>query len=180
VNALDLCLIFSLSKKNIKQFFLVFRMKNFVWCEALSVGIDELDTQHKHFLELVNTAHLIKKNKKNSKKVAEELMIEIEAYARKHFDTEEKYFEEYNYPKAAEHALEHVKLLERISAMYDGVLFESISIDKVADLLDDWLEHHLLTSDMDYAKFINTKRECGDGVFSWFCRVLKRIQWFFS
>jgi len=155
-------------------------MKKLEWCDALSIGIESLDNQHKHFIDLVNRARSLSAKKKCSKKDASELVAEIEAYARKHFDTEEKLFNEFDYPKAAEHELEHVKLLGKVQALYDGMLFESVTINQVVDLLDDWLENHLLKYDMDYARFINTKKECGEGFLSWFCRVMKKIKWFLS
>ncbi|MFA6064412.1 MAG: bacteriohemerythrin [archaeon] len=131
-------------------------MGRFVWSEKYSVGVKEIDEQHKYFIDLLDRADELLKQK-NPNSGADDIVKELEAYARKHFDTEEKFLKSINYNKILEHSIEHLKLLEKTNLLYDGVLVGKVKLRDVVDFLEDWLDHHLLTFDKEYADFIKKK-----------------------
>ncbi len=131
-------------------------MVKFVWTDKYSVGVKEIDDQHKYFIDLINRANDLLDKKVNND-AAEEIVKELDAYARKHFDTEEKFLKSINYDKLLDHEIEHLRLIEKTNLLYDGVLTGNVNIIKVTEFLEDWLEHHLLTFDKQYADFIKKK-----------------------
>jgi len=131
-------------------------MPKFVWSEKYAVGVKEIDDQHKYFIDLINRANALLEKKCNND-AAEEVVKDLEAYARKHFDTEENFLKSIKYDKLLEHEIEHLRLIEKTNLLYDGVLTGNVNIAKVVEFLEDWLEHHLLTFDKQYADFIKKK-----------------------
>ncbi len=72
------------------------------WENKYSVKIPEIDKQHQHLIELLNSLYdsmRIGESKKNLQHILQELIT----YTDMHFKTEEKYFEQYNYSKKSTH-----------------------------------------------------------------------------
>lgn len=64
------------------------------WSEKLSVGIKEIDDQHKHFIGIVNKLHeSVEKGDVTDE--LDKIFVELNDYAAFHFETEEKYFENF-------------------------------------------------------------------------------------
>jgi len=123
-----------------------------MWTPKLSMGIKEIDDQHKHFIALLNKVNLVKPTE-NKEKVGK-LITELMEYARIHFTTEERYFEKYKYPFAKEHMAQHEKLLS--NAIKFSNKFDEVGVKVIPELalfLKDWLEQHLAKHDQKYAKY---------------------------
>ena len=128
------------------------------WNKSLSVGIEEIDDQHKYFIGLVNKADSLIRDgvtKEEQLKVAKELG----AYAQKHFETEEKYMQKMNYPFLEEHKAEHRKLVLEAEAFYLEISLGQKNIAELCIFLWKWLENHLKTHDMKYAEFFKNKNK---------------------
>jgi hemerythrin len=124
----------------------------FKWTQKMSVGISEIDDQHKHFISLLNKVNLVKTTDKKEK--VSQLLADLMEYARVHFTTEEKYFEKYKYPFANEHLAQHEKLLEdviKFSNKFDKV--GPIMVPELSVFLKEWLENHLAKHDVKYARY---------------------------
>lgn len=123
------------------------------WSEDLSVGIREIDNQHKHFIGELNRAHSLCSSRDPDLKTIRGIAIGVMDYAREHFTTEESYFKKHDYPYAKEHEAEHAKLLERSIEFYDRLdSGEDVSMEFL-EFLKEWLEDHLKTHDMKYARY---------------------------
>jgi hemerythrin len=123
------------------------------WNDEISVGINEIDEQHKKLIDTINEAYKILPKKKDSKSI-EDILNRLIDYAKVHFTTEEKYFDKYNYPDKEVHKKEHndfvFQLLHFVSDFEKG----NTDIDtKLLIFIKDWLNEHLLTSDQKYALF---------------------------
>ena len=124
-----------------------------VWEDKYSVGVVEIDNQHKKIFDIINKLlDLISTNaaKESLGGVIESLV----AYKTEHFATEEKYFKEFNYEDAEEHVKEHNKFNEKLSEMKSK--YPELTIEfafELIDFLEDWLIIHLMTADQKY-------REC--------------------
>jgi len=120
------------------------------WEEKYSVGVKEIDDQHKQFIEIMNNFYVsFYANKSNDK--LEEIFTKIINYGEKHFATEEKYFNLYNYEKSDEHKADHQKLKEKVLSLYDEFKAEkaNIAVD-LMDFLENWLVDHLINQDQKY------------------------------
>jgi len=132
-------------------------MSFFTWNEKYSVGIRELDAQHKQLITLLNELYEAMQNGAAESKLAK-IINELVNYTRTHFATEEKYMEKYNYIGLSSQKSEHSRFIEKINAFkqdYDaGKVALSLSL---ASFLKDWLSSHILGSDKQYGPVLTAR-----------------------
>jgi len=127
------------------------------WTDSYSVGIAEIDKQHKKLIDLINTLHDAMA-KGQAKSVIGKILGELITYCANHFAAEEKLFDQYGYPDSAEHKDKHQKMTAKVLALQQQ--FEqgktTITMD-VMDFLQQWLDKHILGTDKKYGPFLNSK-----------------------
>ncbi len=132
-------------------------MALFDWNEAYAVDIVEIDDQHKKLVLLVNQLHDAI-NIGKGKEVLGSILNELIDYTHYHFQTEEKYFDMYNYPDTDIHKQQHKELVEQVIDLQKK--FNSgepvLTID-VLNLLRDWLNDHIVGSDVKFGPFLKGK-----------------------
>lgn len=132
--------------------------KTIVWTEEMSVGVKEIDEQHKFFVSLIsNLYNAIYENK--VKDELEKIMNSLVGFADLHFATEEKYFDKFNYEFSEDHKQRHKDLTKKTLDFYKE--FEAGNSDiamRLADFLTDWLVEHLEVADK---KYVNCFHEHG-------------------
>uniref|UniRef100_A0A7C3WBY7 Bacteriohemerythrin n=1 Tax=Fundidesulfovibrio putealis TaxID=270496 RepID=A0A7C3WBY7_9BACT len=122
-----------------------------VWTDTLSVGIAELDAQHRSLVELLATLHRAVLAGED-RQIMSGVIKQLNAYMRDHFSSEERWMEAHAFPGLAEHRTLHVDFAERM------VHFELDFLAGQADLsrellryLSDWLANHIMGADQLYA-----------------------------
>jgi len=126
------------------------------WTEELSVGVDEIDDQHKemfHTLSSLFAAMAAGRAAMEAGKVIDFLGW----YAVNHFQTEEKYMDEYRYPDVEAHKKEHEEFRARFSVYKNELDERGISSTLVMHLLkeiSDWLADHIGVTDIKLGKFL--------------------------
>jgi len=83
--------------------------------------------------------------------VMESVFTRIGEYAKFHFDTEERYFDEFHYAGAAEHKQKHQEFREAFAKISSDYLTDHITASfNLADFLEDWLFDHVMNMDKKY------------------------------
>ncbi len=131
-------------------------MEKIEWSDSLSLGIKEIDEQHAKFIGYINSIALIN-NDPTKREKARQILNELRDYAKHHFDTEEKYFKKYRYPKTEEHMLEHFNLLKKLEELSKNFLEEKANSKEILEFMQDWFENHLKKHDTKYAKWFKEK-----------------------
>ncbi len=125
------------------------------WNDTFSVGIEEIDNQHKKLIELINQLHEAVKDRKTAE-VLDGILNELAEYTVYHFKTEEDYFEEFNYPETELHKKEHGMFVAKVIGYIDdnktGKLLISL---KVLNFLSYWLINHIGESDQKYVSLFS-------------------------
>jgi hemerythrin len=125
------------------------------WSDAkFSVGIANVDADHKKLAQYVNDLHAaLTAGKAND--VLGPLLAKLAAYTQEHFSREEGVWATGKYANLAAHKKEHADLLAKV-ADFKGK-FEAgnafVTFD-VMNFLRDWLINHIQKSDMGAAKAI--------------------------
>lgn len=125
----------------------------FKWTSEYSVGVVEIDDQHKVLIDLINRLFVTALNR-DHKDAVSEILDQLIDYTRSHFSREEELLGESTYPVLSEHQVQHrmfEKKIELIAARYrDGniVTFELINF------LKRWLREHILQADMGYTLYL--------------------------
>ncbi len=130
-------------------------MALFNWDSKLSVNVEEIDAQHKKLVQMINELNDAMKDRK-SKEILNNIIHGLIEYTGSHFLTEEKYFDEFEYPEASVHKKEHNDFVKKVSKFEndfnEGRLLLSIDI---MEFLKDWLVNHIQGSDKKYTTLFN-------------------------
>ncbi|HXK57545.1 MAG: hemerythrin family protein [Gammaproteobacteria bacterium] len=129
-------------------------MAKFVeWSDELSVGIEEIDAQHKVLAELINKMHTAIQDR-HGNQVVREILEELSDYTRIHFAVEESLMRILDYPGYEEHHEQHQQLLEQVVELKTKVDEGKASIGfELMHFLKLWLTKHIMEEDMNYSGF---------------------------
>lgn len=127
----------------------------FIWSDEYSVGVKLIDSQHKRFFEIANNIiDLAEKTPQREKLM--NLVNDLGDYAFYHLNTEEEYFDEFNYKEAGAHVLAHSDFREKVQHYFNLTRDEKTDIEKlapkVAEYTIDWLKNHIIAMDKKYSK----------------------------
>lgn len=127
-------------------------MEKLFWDEKYETGIDVIDFQHRILLERTNDLiDLVNKNEIEDNMFP--ILIFLEDYTHYHFDTEEQFFDSFDYINKEKHLEEHREFIKKIIEFKEQYAKGTVKIDK--DLLDyllNWLISHILDTDMNFTK----------------------------
>lgn len=126
-----------------------------LWDNSFSVNVREIDEQHEKLFDLINSLYDAMK-KGLGKEILPKIIDELFHYVEKHFSTEEKYFDRFNYPESESHKIEHYNFLKKVSEFKKS--YEEGQIGLTIDIitfLQEWLIRHIKVVDKKYSAFFN-------------------------
>lgn len=124
-------------------------MKHFVeWSDAFSVGVEEIDDQHKQLVHMINELHEGIDGGWGAE-AKEKVFVELAEYARVHFATEESLMSISNYPGSKGHKGQHHGLNEIVKEHISQYAQGSANISNYDLLLflKKWLINHIMEED---------------------------------
>ncbi len=132
-------------------------MSYFDWNDSFSVNVVEFDQQHKKLVEMINDLGEAMKQGKG-KDVLGKIINGLITYTETHFASEEKYFDQLNYPETATHKKEHKELAKKVADFEQGFEEGRIHLSmEIMVFLKDWLVEHIQGTDKKYSSFFNEK-----------------------
>lgn len=120
------------------------------WRDSLSVGITEIDEQHKRLVAIINKLFDAMSQGK-SKDVLHAIFSELSNYVVTHFGLEEKYMKQFGYDEYDYHKQEHTAFIQKLNDF--KIQFNSGKGSVTLELLNflkDWLLKHILGTDRKY------------------------------
>jgi hemerythrin len=125
------------------------------WTPEYSVGVAEIDEQHKKMFATVNNLYDAI-HAKGTTELLRKFIQEMVDYADYHFSTEEKYFEKFKYHEKDEHIKTHnvyrERVLKYVKEFEENKEFLSFEI---LDFLEDWWLGHIAKVDKRYMDFFH-------------------------
>lgn len=129
----------------------------FTWSEDLSVGIQEIDEQHKELVKLLNRLHEAVVSHHGST-ACSEILNQLAEYTRVHFIVEESLMRILHYPEFEQHKAEHEALVAQVVALQQKLAAGQATITfELLHFLKVWLTKHIAGSDRRYAGFFLEK-----------------------
>jgi hemerythrin len=120
-------------------------------------GNKEIDTHHRHLVELFNTflgAFRMQKHKDQLGSLLEQLVD----FATYHFHAEELWMSDCGYPDALAHCQEHETFIKRLSDIQKDFAAERRGVSlEVLQFLSRWLKSHIYGSDIRVARMSSRK-----------------------
>lgn len=132
-------------------------MKTINWRDEFSVGVAEMDRQHKKLLAMINRL-IEEQHTLTDQKTIADLLDGMIDYAEEHFRAEEYLMAEYAYDRKSWQEMRHKEFLEKtLSFMTAADIGPNILSVALLDFLSSWLVSHILTEDMQYKEFFRSK-----------------------
>jgi hemerythrin len=127
------------------------------WSDKLATGIPSIDDQHKRLIGIVNELHgAMRKGK--GRELIQKTLKELLGYTDYHFANEERAFDAYGYPSAAEHKKQHSLLIKQLGEQYVKLQRNEISLTvSTLEFLSNWVSNHIMLEDMKYVPFLKDK-----------------------
>lgn len=128
------------------------------WDDSMSVGNEEIDKDHKKLLGMINQLQTAAHYQTDAD-LAGEIMDELVAYTRYHFEREEGLMQKHHYTGYDAHKSQHDAMIKQISRFYDEYRFDQTrTIESLALYLKTWLVNHINGSDQEYVPFLKDKK----------------------
>ena len=125
-------------------------MDFFRWSEQYSVGVLEVDSQHKHLVSLINGLHEVMKRGAQQAEI-EALLEDLLAYTDFHFAAEEKLMARANYPDLAAHKAKHASMRQEVQRLLAAARGGGASVSiTLMSFLKNWLSRHIEGTDKQY------------------------------
>ena len=125
-------------------------MPPFEWSKECSVGIPEIDSEHRHLIELLGELRRCTHAGENSSLVSKALM-KVNEYAERHLRREELLLRIRGYPGYNEHKAEHDSYRKKVASLRVHADRRDLQV-RITNFLTEWWRFHILTSDQRYAR----------------------------
>jgi hemerythrin-like metal-binding protein len=119
------------------------------WDDSLSVGVEEIDQEHKKEVDLINALHDAQGDEQMT------LLKELVEHTKKHFATEEKYFDKFGYEDSEAHKAEHKAFLDKAAQIGADVEQGKELTEDIFDAVKTWLIDHIKSMDQKYTSCFN-------------------------
>ncbi len=125
-----------------------------VWDDDLSVGIQAMDEDHKHLLNLINNLRasvLCNTGEAFERQNLDDLL----EYTRSHLKREEALLEEHGFPNYEGHKAQHDQMISYVESYVRKYQEQGRKIlPEIADYLTLWLTDHIKVTDKQYSAYL--------------------------
>ncbi len=127
------------------------------WNDNLSIGIIQIDAQHKNLVNMLNQLYDAMSTGKG-KEIITKIVKDMSGYALTHFGTEEKLMQQHGYPEFVQHKKEHESFIKKVQEFNNEIQKGNLLIvSNIASFLKEWLIKHIQGTDKKYGPFLKEK-----------------------
>jgi hemerythrin-like metal-binding protein len=129
-------------------------VKDLVWGHILSVGVDEIDDDHRKLVSLFNILnHSVMEGDAPDYLAA--ILDELINCTVWHFSHEERLMLKYGYKGIAEHKMEHQELIKSAKELQQKILqTDNLVGNEDIEFLEHWLMEHIFTTDLKMGTYL--------------------------
>jgi len=129
-------------------------VKELRWDKILSVGIEEIDDDHRRLLDLFNILnHSVQEGA--APEYLEAVLEELINCTVWHFSHEERLMLKYGYERHQDHKMEHQELIDSVKELQHKILqSDNVVTDQDLEFLERWLTEHILSTDMKLGNYL--------------------------
>jgi len=129
-------------------------VKDLVWDNMLSIGVDEVDDDHRKLVSLFNILnHSV--TGEDAPEYLTAILEELINCTLWHFSHEERLMLKYGYEEYAKHKAEHRKLIKSAKELQQKILRAGNLVeDEDIEFLEHWLSEHILTADKRMGSYL--------------------------
>ena len=132
-------------------------MERISWDQSFSVGVAELDGQHRDIVKTINLLISDFDAQARSETISEAL-TRLTKYAAEHFETEERLLADHGYPELFSQKGDHKEFRKKVVALCADAMSGKPSMSKeLLQYLRDWWADHILKKDMKYRSYFTER-----------------------
>lgn len=132
-------------------------MSLLAWSNMFSVGVKDIDDQHKKLVDMANRLNDAMKAGQGRAEVGG-ILGELVEYTVNHFAFEERLMDKHAYPMSSQHKKEHQDLVRTVGEFKRKFeLGDAALTAEIMGFLRDWLSRHIMNSDKMFGKDLNGK-----------------------
>ncbi len=122
------------------------------WNDEYSVGVAEIDDQHKGVIDLFNVINAAIENREGWSDVFFKLE-KLREHARFHFSVEESLMRMHGYSEHAQHVELHGHFLDKLDQLQMTTLSRQVTMNTI-NYVSNWYTDHMKTQDRDFVRHI--------------------------
>jgi hemerythrin len=129
------------------------------WKQEMSVGIGDIDVQHRKIIGKMNEIAESIEKKGDPEKLKETVKF-LEVYLENHFRTEEMFMLHYVYPGLKEHQEKHADFVKRLEHLADNIRKGEVDAAELYNesfAVYNWFTIHIETVDKKMGEFLRSK-----------------------
>lgn len=132
-------------------------MEVFVWDKHFITGLEAVDTQHQHLVDIINRVGTMLLGRNSSNDDVQDIFEELSDYACYHFAEEEKLMDEVGVDRrhSIAHKLYHAQFVEQVVQMWNSRASLTNPAGILHNFLAAWLSFHILDVDHSMARQID-------------------------
>ena len=130
--------------------------KPFIWDNRYNTYVDEIDEQHQRLIKLIRKMRAVVENQFNQQ-IQISVLDELLDYTHYHFNTEETLMVEHQYPFSEIHKRQHDDFTFRIREFREDFCQGKAQAFRLLSFLINWLIDHILVSDKELCRYLNSK-----------------------
>jgi hemerythrin len=125
------------------------------WSNAMSVGVEALDRDHRVLVDLIRRIAVAREEDGDVRPLIAEVLAELVAYTVYHFNREEHVMAACGYPELEAHREEHNALTREVEDMQRrfGEADPDLGRNELLTFLTGWLNHHIMLQDKAYRAY---------------------------
>lgn len=132
-------------------------MPKIIWSDAFSVENEDINNQHRRWIEIFNDAYdkMMGNDYSLLSRIGVDALKQMRDYANMHFGFEEQYMADIRYPALEEHMRQHKIFelqLDRIDKDFEKGITKLNS--EIMKIIENWLVEHIQREDQKYNAFI--------------------------
>ena len=132
-------------------------MTLFLWKKSYNIGVPEVDAQHRRLVGMINELSDAMMDRHGQRTVPH-ILTELTDYIQLHFETEESYMQENQYPGIHQHKQMHIDLTRKVLDFREKAREgQEVKAKELLDFLCSWLKNHIMVEDKDFGAFILKK-----------------------
>ncbi len=127
------------------------------WREAYETGVEQMDTQHKKLIKLVNQLYAMLRQKAELDEL-DAILQEMSDYAEQHLRDEEALLHKHGYPdfnRQKESHQEYYDTMDELFAEMEVDKYEAAQ--KIYRFLRKWWIDHIVGEDKEYGEYLREK-----------------------
>jgi hemerythrin len=123
------------------------------WDETFSVGVDEIDRQHKEFIRIINRLQWLEERRSPQEQLIG-MAQELWRYAEFHFCSEENLMRLFQYPDQEDQEEEHKRLVKTLKVKIHDLESGRGDAASLSEFAFIWLKTHTTTLDKKIGQYI--------------------------